>query len=500
MYFKSNNNIKGFYKDPILNDFIYFASNGLKKNVIFRKNEIQDKNYQNSFVSYFHNIEDQLLIFNIYPQKYNSDLFSRHKNLRSIFENFNIKNEKKSEINSFFLSNYNLNKDVGINNYFIKNYYDKYYFLDSIGNVKQLNGKLFQKNLFSGLLYVLPKNIQKSFKTLFSINYLLISFYNNLINLRNKNAIAKTNVLLYFLYLKFLNFKIGEYLSINKIKIRKSNWLLYKYVQLYLPQISLLSNFLYTIISKKLNSNNIFLLNQLTWEKNIFNKISNISFIFKNNKELNKDSKLLLLKTILTFLTLNFDNYVKNINSNMNLLSIYLIKKININKNILNLYLNKNIKKNFVFSFTNYFINLNNNLIYCKPNLYHEAHISLSQDLLSKSNDINFKEGDFFINRKFLKLFTIKNIIRFKKINEQNRIAPYTNVSSVKNLKSLKKDIAKFKRSFVRKRKNKKVFKKTSKIFTLASRNFKIAKLQKIKQPWLRIYNKLNTRQQFKTI
>lgn len=76
IYFKSNNTIKGSYIDPVLNDSIYIASNGLKKNVSFRKNEINYKKNITSknFVSYFSQLEDNFLISNIYPNKYLNDL------------------------------------------------------------------------------------------------------------------------------------------------------------------------------------------------------------------------------------------------------------------------------------------------------------------------------------------------------------------------------------------------------------------------------------------
>jgi len=72
-YFKSNNLIKGFYKDSILDDNIYFASNGLKKNSVFSRKQLNStilKPTANKFVSYFSNIEDNFLIFNIYPHQY----------------------------------------------------------------------------------------------------------------------------------------------------------------------------------------------------------------------------------------------------------------------------------------------------------------------------------------------------------------------------------------------------------------------------------------------
>ena len=82
--------------------------------------------------------------------------------------------------------------------------------------------------------------------------------------------------------------------------------------------------------------------------------------------------------------------------------------------------------------------------------------------------------------------------LRFNKDDKLKSITNYSKINNVKEIKLLKKEINSFKRTFVKKKKNKKIFKKTNKSFTLASKNYKIAKLKRIKQPWLRVFNKLN--------
>lgn len=37
LYYKSNNSIRGFYKDTVLNDFFYFSSNGLNTAIVRKK-------------------------------------------------------------------------------------------------------------------------------------------------------------------------------------------------------------------------------------------------------------------------------------------------------------------------------------------------------------------------------------------------------------------------------------------------------------------------------
>lgn len=254
VYFKNNNSIKGSFKDPIINDFVYFASNGLKKNAVFRKNEIQIEGSFNNFVSYFHNIEDSLLIFNIYPQKYNSDLVNNESKMQNLL-NHNYKDfQKNKTINTFFSQNLReLNNDDN-NNFLIKNYYDKFYFLSDNGFIKQINSNSFQKSLFSGLLYVLPFKVQNKFKDLILVSHLLLKFYVN-IDVKNCNSLTLiANMQLYILYFKFVAFKLNDFLCSNKIKIRKSNWLLFKYVQLYLPQINNTLNLFNVLINNKLNN------------------------------------------------------------------------------------------------------------------------------------------------------------------------------------------------------------------------------------------------------
>jgi len=86
-YIKSNNEIRGFYKDSILNDIVYFSSNGLKKNAIFRSKEIKLNPNQKNFVSYFKNLENDLLIFNLYSQKYTRDIIKNCLNKQEIIYN-----------------------------------------------------------------------------------------------------------------------------------------------------------------------------------------------------------------------------------------------------------------------------------------------------------------------------------------------------------------------------------------------------------------------------
>lgn len=108
---------------------------------------------------------------------------------------------------------------------------------------------------------------------------------------------------------------------------------------------------------------------------------------------------------------------------------------------------------------------------------------SLKNNLLEISNKENFFRGDYHLSRNFLDLIKTKEIIRFNKDDKLKFITNYSKINNLKEIKLLKKEISLFKRTFVKKKKNKKIFKKTNKSFTLASKNYKIAKLKRIKQP-----------------
>merc|ERR1712000_571349 len=104
-----NNSIKGSFKDPIINDFVYFASNGLKKMLFLEKMKSKLKGL---LITLF-------LIFNIYPQKYNSDLVNNESKMQNLL-NHNYKDfQKNKTINTFFSQNLReLNNDDN-NNFLI---------------------------------------------------------------------------------------------------------------------------------------------------------------------------------------------------------------------------------------------------------------------------------------------------------------------------------------------------------------------------------------------
>ena len=221
-YYKSNNQIKSYYKDPILNDFIYLSTNGLKKNAIFRQTEIKSTINSSGFVSYFTDLEDNLSVFTLYPKTYLTSIINNYKNNKKIITNVLDRSNSSKILNS----NFSINKLSSVhrhNHIFLKNYFSKTAFLNHNSNIFFVNSKLFNKELFSGLLYIFPKKLQKSFKNLFLLNFLILNFYTNIKIKKNLNKLFLSNLYIYTFYLKYLNYKIITFLKEKNIKIRKSN-------------------------------------------------------------------------------------------------------------------------------------------------------------------------------------------------------------------------------------------------------------------------------------
>ena len=88
-YSKANNKIYGYYRDSILNDFVYLASNGL--NITnFRRKLLQPESFNPSsykFISYFSSLEDNFLRLNIYPQKYSYKSLKNYLKKKRLFSN-----------------------------------------------------------------------------------------------------------------------------------------------------------------------------------------------------------------------------------------------------------------------------------------------------------------------------------------------------------------------------------------------------------------------------
>merc|ERR1712169_87927 len=221
-------------------------------------------------------------------------------------------------------------------------------------------------------------------------SHLLLKFYVN-IDVKNCNSLTLiANMQLYILYFKFVAFKLNDFLCSNKIKIRKSNWLLFKYVQLYLPQINNTLNLFNVLINNKLNN----------LSKTKFN-----SMILKMTNELNLDQinsiqNVKLINNYLRVKLLTNKSYLSTI-SNVFSLDYKFTNHMNILRHSLNVHMSKNT-----------------------------SITSLKNNLLEISNKENFFRGDYHLSRNFLDLIKTKEIIRF---NKDDKLKFITNYSKINN-------------------------------------------------------------------
>lgn len=172
--------------------------------------------------------------------------------------------------------------------------------------------------------------------------------------------------------------------------------------------------------------------------------------IIKNSKNIDRNTKLNFLKAILTFLMLNYKNTGKLVDPNINLLANYLNSKAISSKGFLNYLSKKGLEKRFNLPFNNHFINLSNNIINNKPNLYNQAPLLLYDELLSEVNKGGLKRNVYYLSKKLFSRIVLKKIIRFKKIDERNKIVPYENVTPLTIFKPIIKNISKLTRSIQR--------------------------------------------------
>ena len=253
---------------------------------------------------------------------------------------------------------------------------------------------------------------------------------------------------IYILFFKFLAFKLNNFLSLNKIKIRKSNWLLFKYVQLYLPQLNNTLNLFSVLFNNQINNLLKTKFNSLIWENNTPYIFSKYNYNFNELNKLSFNSKLNFLRLI--FLKLTNELNLDQINSieNVKLTTKYLKIKLLVNKFYL---LNCFTKPIFNDRFTNHLNILKHSLnVYTSTN---NSLTSLNNNLLEISNSENFSKGEYHLRRNFLDLIKTKEIIRFNKDDKLKSITNYSKINNVKEIKLLKKEINSFKRTFVKKKK-----------------------------------------------
>jgi len=210
-YTKSVNSIKASYLDPILKDKIYVASNGLKKDIFFRRPECNENILTpdaNSFVSYFYALEDNLFKFNIYPYRYFKQLTTSYLKKQQIL--LKIKNKliipEKKKHKSRFLKNFalfsNLKKDPICGDFskiiYVKAMYLKLYVLTNCGFIKNLSSRFSDRALFAGLQYIFKEYIKDTFRNILILNYVLLNFFSSIILTFQKNKNLLYNIVIYY--------------------------------------------------------------------------------------------------------------------------------------------------------------------------------------------------------------------------------------------------------------------------------------------------------------
>lgn len=401
-YFKTNNSIKGFYKDAVLNDYVYFSSNGLKKNASIRKNEINRyvvDPLNTNFVSYFSNIEDNLLKFNIFFRKYFKEYNIKH-NLQQRITEYLVNKKKfllKRKIKTRFVRiirtwNYPTEKSSldYKNLIFLRNGYHKQLLLTDNGDIQTFPWEYIKKIIFTGLVRILPDDVQNFFRLELMLNYLIIKHSSDIILSTKKNINMYYNLFIYFLYLKFVNSNFIKHLRTNRLKIRRSNLLLYKYNWFYSRKRFLLLNMLnklaLTSLSKGLKFN-------LSWVNYSFlSKNNELAYLGNSDAEnlffLNRISNLTVDKKIALLKFLYFKLQVSLSSRNVFPLVNKLLKPFYIYS-----LLNSIIYKNYLTIYFSKFVN------YAQKFLKFPIYSFINTKIVEKLNYWLSTENNFFSNR-----------------------------------------------------------------------------------------------------
>jgi len=268
--YKINNQVKIFYFDSLIKNYIYITINGLKKSSFFNKNQyVKIKNENNTFVSYNYNFTDEYNRFKIYPKYYNYNVIKSFFDKRSLITNYYNKWNLRNTENLLIP---------------VKTYYKRFVYLDNKGSVNYIMKEFFDKSIFTGLIRLLPSKTKNSFKKILILYYLLINYNSLELLLKKKKKPIYQLYLYYSLYFYYFKNFITTW-NLKKINIRKNNTFLYKmkyilfnnYIVLKRIYKLMLINFNLIKQKKSLSSNtldNDILLNKfyLLYKKLIMNK------------------------------------------------------------------------------------------------------------------------------------------------------------------------------------------------------------------------------------
>lgn len=483
-YTKSVNSIKASYLDPILKDKIYVASNGLKKDIFFRRPECNENiltTDTNCFVSYFYALEDNLFKFNIYPYRYFKNLTISYLKKQQIL--LKVKNKlttvEKVKYKSRFVKNFalfsNLKKDPICGNFskiiYVKALYLKLYVLTNNGFVKNLSNRYSDRALFAGLQYIFKEFIKETFRNILILNYVLLNFFSSIILTFQKNKNLLYNIVIYYNLWKFLNLKFLDFLKEKNLRFRKSNVFLRKYTNLHSYRIKKIIKLYYFLALKHFKYN----LNTNNWIRSLTFNTNNIIFNsstdeVENNRLLNTinslslEDRFLSFKYIFNYIKYNLGQDVLDHQISLRPIQKYIYLKAIITESLLRTYFPKLIWF-FEFNFKSYLYDLFffktiaiQNYVYSN-----ESHIFIQKMLhwytIFKRKNSSFKtmakrRYNFLVgvnNNKNVRPVIYVNNLKSKKKFNTDVITFITKFSLLKNnqIKKCKiKNIIKAKKSF----------------------------------------------------
>ena len=320
-YLKISTNIRGYYKDTILKDYIFVLSTGYTKDS-FQSKKIKQVTTSNKGISYLNYCFNKKFLFSLFSVKYRinylKNLLEKENKLilykkKLSTNNLNLKNtlsfkNYKTKINNFS-NDWNISSKSQL---FIKDNYRIYFFSNQYGKLSKLKSDFFQKSIFTGLVWILPPAVKNNFvRSLLIFNLILTLFINHINSAQCFKDIDTYKYYIYIAYYKYNIYKFYGFLKRKHISIRKANKFLRRYNLFIKEKYNRVLDYLkYYLIYNSINS---IILNRNNPTFYSFEKIVTFSLIqsleYNNLKLLDNNliKKLIYTKSIL----------IKNINENL---------------------------------------------------------------------------------------------------------------------------------------------------------------------------------------
>lgn len=480
-YSKANNKIYGYYRDSILNDFVYLASNGL--NITnFRRKLLQPESFNPSsykFISYFSSLEDNFLRLNIYPQKYSYKSLKNYLKKKRLFSNWEERRKKKWPASKFlyffpvFIKNYQRYRQLRylLNNFvtssrlrFYKNKGYRFFLSKPTRTIQDSNKFIYRIWFFRFISRFIPAPIRISFMPVMKLGYLIIRHLSRIFSDKSVSFASFYNILVYNYYFRFVQniFRKGMfYNKFEKKGLRNSNGIVFHYFTVLEKKLVSLTTFISKIIKEKLSNNylynwiNFFLYGKVLFSSSV--KVTEEHDIKNLVNFLPANVKLDILTTLINKAILYTTNKLSNLNTGY-LTSVYeylVLKSFSFSVFTKNHFYFTKILKEFDFKTINFYTY---NLINLKINnfikTYHgRERKSFSFGMLrgSSLNTKLFKQkvktlSKVYFKYKYLsKIFLFKPFIRkFKKFRTSVKFSKFFKFFRRLNFKSKKLFFRKF--------------------------------------------------------